>query len=102
MKQFSELGIEKDNDKYVGPKIGVDDILNTKIIVHKAKTEPSKLPKSKPGDLCLYLQIEVNGEKRVVFTGSKSLLDLISKTNKDKDFPFETTIRKVDRSLDFT
>ena len=37
----------------------------------------------------------------VVFTGSKTLMDLISQVPKD-GFPFKTTIKKNDKRLEFT
>jgi hypothetical protein len=101
MKQFSELGLQKNTDKYIGEKISIDRVLNVKIVIHKYKIEASTHPKAKPGEMCLHLQITFNGEKRVIFTGAKELMRLLSNTNKETDFPFETTIIKVDRSFDF-
>lgn len=102
MKQFRELGLEKNTDKYLGEKISIDRVLNVKIIIHKYKIAPSILKNAKPGEMCLHLQISFNGEKRVIFTGARELMRLLSNTNNDKDFPFETTIVKIDRSFDFT
>jgi len=98
MKKFSELGIEKETDKYIGEKIYVDKVLNVCIVIKKFKIGPSI---KKPGTRLLTLQLVFKGEDRVLWTGSEILMDLISKVD-PKDFPFETTIVKKDLSFDFT
>lgn len=65
-------------------------VLNKKIIVHDFKLDASKYPKNKSGE-CLTIQIEIDNEKRVLFTGSDVLIEQIKSIKKD-DFPFETAI----------
>ena len=50
----------------------------------------------KAGTKCLYLQIEYDGQKRVLFTGASALLEAI-KMVPETGFPFTTTIVKNDR-----
>jgi hypothetical protein len=47
------------------------------------------------------MQIEFNERMRVIFTGSKYLIDQIQKVPSDK-FPFITTIEQTDDRFDFT
>lgn len=98
MFNFKDLGIKPKENLFTGKKIEIDDVLNIEIIVEGFKIEDSK---KKHGTKYLTLQIEVEEIKRIVFTGSKNLMDLISQVPKDK-FPFKTTIRKNDKRLEFT
>lgn len=76
----------------------VDDVLNIEIAVLGFEIKDST---KKAGTKYLTLQIEVNENKRVVFTGSKNLSYQISQVPKEK-FPFKTTIKKNDKRLEFT
>lgn len=97
MKKFSDLGIKTDlQETLAGDKIKMHKILNRAITVHNFRIEPSKFTGQ-----CLYMQIEIDGEKRVVFTGSTGLLQAIQKIQKT-DFPFETTIEKDNDRYEFT
>lgn len=98
MFNFKDLGIKPKQDTFTGKKIEIDDILNIEIIVEGFKIQDST---KKAGTKYLTLQIEKEDNKRVVFTGSKNLMDLISQVPVDK-FPFKTTIRKNDKRLEFT
>jgi hypothetical protein len=49
----------------------------------------------------LFLQIEVDNEKRVVFTGSDVLLSQIKQVNPE-DLPFVATIIKNGEHFEFT
>lgn len=102
MKKFSQLGIKMDvlETGFIGNKIEVSEIFNQEISVHAFKIVPSKFPK--PGrDNCLHMQIELNGEKRVVFVTSEVLMRVL-KQIPDNDFPFVTTIRKNQKRFEFT
>lgn len=98
MFNFKELGIKPTENTFTGKKIDMDDILNVEIIVDAFKIQDST---KKKGSLYLTLQIEKEEIKRVVFTGSKNLMDLINQVPEDK-FPFKTIIKKTDKRLDFT
>lgn len=98
MFNFKDLGIKPKENQFNGKKIEIDDILNTEISVQGFKIEDSK---KKQGTKYLTLQIDKEDSQRIVFTGSKNLMDLISQVPKDK-FPFKTVIRKNDKRLDFT
>lgn len=87
MKNFKDLGVHVEKQGFVGNKIKINKILNKEIIVHKFKVIPSKFDSGK----CLNLQIEVDGTKHVLFTGSGNLIGIIEKIDADH-FPFKTTI----------
>ena len=92
MKRFSELGIKaEESKKLIGDKVKVDKILNKEIVVLDYKIEDSKHNAGK----CLHLQISINDTKRVIFTGSKKLIEIMLKTSSEQ-LPFITTIVKED------
>ena len=99
MKKFSDLGI-KSEAGMTGSKITIARILNREITVLSYRIEDSKFPKNKSGK-CLFLQIEVDNEKRVVFTGSDVLLSQIKQVNPE-DIPFVSTIIKNGEHFEFT
>lgn len=98
MKEFKEFLIKPTIESFIGDKIKIDKILNKKITINKFITEPSKYGE---GARRLKLQIEFNDEKRIVFSGSSYLTDMIEQVPKDA-FPFTTTIVKFDDTLQFT
>lgn len=101
MKQFKDLSTEAIEDGFTGDKISIDRILNRKITVHKFRISPSRFPESRGNGKCLCLQIGIEENKHVVFTGSVILQKLINQL-KEEDFPFSTIIVKQDKRLEFT
>lgn len=101
MKNFKDFGIKTSpDDGFTGDKIKIDRIINREIIVHKFKIEDSKY-KEKGSKKCLTLQISINDSKHIVFSGSKSLMDLIGQVPED-GFPFIATIIKENERLEFS
>jgi len=98
MKKFKDFNITPKVNQFVGDKISVKKLFNLPIRVLDHKIEPSK---QKQGTELLTLQIEKGDEKRIVFTGSKVLIDLIKQIPKE-DFPFETTIKGDNDYYEFT
>lgn len=95
MKKFSQFDIKISEKGFIGDKIKIQKILNREIIVHHYVVEDSKHFKGK----CLKLQISINGDMHVLFTGSNGLIEGITQV-KDDGFPFETVIvNKDDRYL---
>lgn len=58
------------------------------------KSGRSKYEKNRSGK-CLLLQIEHDGQHRVIFTGSDVLIEQMEKYG--AEVPFATTIKKIDR-----
>src|SRR3954468_15287787 len=98
MKNFSDMGIKPTPPNFTGDSIKIDRILNKEVNVLAFKTGPSS---KKPGTEYLTLQLEVDGAKRVLFSGSKTLIDMIQKVQTG-DIPFKTTIIKESESYQFT
>ncbi|MGE8528475.1 hypothetical protein [Chryseobacterium rhizosphaerae] len=97
MNSFKEFNIKPVSVSFVGDKVRINKILNTEIIVHDYKIKDSE---KKPGTKYLTLQISRKNEKEVVFTGSKTLIDMIEQVPKEK-FPFTTTIIQEDQMFQF-
>jgi len=98
MNSFKDFNIKPKITSFVGEKIAISRLFNTKIIVLDHKIEPSK--KNIGTDL-LTLQIEKAGEKRIVFTGSTILIQMIKKIP-DSGFPFKTIIKGDNEYYEFT
>lgn len=98
MKSFKDFNIKPQYTAFTGEKIKIEKLLNVPITVHSYKIGNST---AKPGTNLLTLQIELNGERRVLFTGSTMLLQLI-KQIPSEGFPFTTTIIKNNETLEFT
>lgn len=99
MNNFSSFNIKPLIRSFEGDKIKVDKILNRSVIVHDFKIEASKYEKG--NGKCLYIQIEVDSTKRLLMSGSSTLMDMIQQVPKDK-FPFSTIIVKENERLQFT
>lgn len=93
MHKFSDFAKETSLE---GDKIGISSILNKEITVTKYRVMKSK---HTDGD-CLELQIELDGRKRVLFTGSSVLLSQAKEY--ESEMPFLTTIKKIDKYYSFT
>lgn len=76
----------------------MEDVLNQEIVVLDYKIAPST---KREGTEYLTLQIEFEGQKRVIFTGGKRLIEIV-KAVPDGSFPFKTTIKKEYKSFLFT
>lgn len=97
-KKFSDLGIKIELDNLTGEKIKISKVLGKEITVTDYKLNSSKYDKEKE---CLTIQIEFNGEKKVIFTGSQILKKQIEQVSKD-DFPFTATIESINDTYQFT
>ncbi len=100
MKSFSEFNIKPKHGRFVGEKIKMYNVLNRPIIVHDYKINESKFRDNGNGK-CLYLQIELEDKKRVLFTGSKVLTNMIKQVPRE-ELPFQTVITKEGESFQFT
>lgn len=97
MIKFKDLNIPTLN-RFTGEKISVKKLLNTEIKVTAFEFRPSK---KKEGTEYLALQIELNGDKRVVFSGASGLKEQIRYVQKEK-LPFLTTIKGDNDYYEFT
>jgi|SRR6185437_1499117 len=88
MNTFAQFGIEKITQRaqFTGPKITVGKVLNREIIVNAYRIVDSKFEGKR-----LDIDILLNDELRLLWTGRKSLMEAIQLVPKD-GFPFKATI----------
>jgi len=98
MHSFSDFGIKPQTAALRGDKIKIERVLNTQIVVEVFRIEKSKV---KDGTQCLYMQIIIDNDTRVIFSGSTCLIEMIQRIPKEK-FPFTTKIIKQENRLEFT
>ena len=91
MKKFSDFAKENILD---GDKTKIDDVLNKEIEIIGYSIKNSRFSKNKNGEY-LTLQINLNGEKYIIFTGSDVLIEQIKKYQ--NEIPFLATIRKINK-----
>lgn len=100
MKNFSDLGITRQKKAFTGEKIKIKKILNKEVIVHDYDIQRSNF-EDKGNGKRLCLQLEVDGDMCIAFTGSTVLQDMISQVNKPDGLPFKTTIIPVGEAFEF-
>lgn len=99
MTRFSELNIKPKSNGMEGEKIKIDRVLNKEIKILRYEIKPSKYTEKGNGN-CLYMQAEVDGAKRVIFSGSTILMDMIQQAP-ETAFPITATIVKENDRLEF-
>jgi len=101
MKSFKDFGIKTEVEKkFTGDKIKIVKILNKEITILDYKIEDSNF-KGGNGKR-LFLWIEVDGTKRVLFTAGQQLQKTIEEIPKVGGFPFKTTIIEEDEQYLFS
>lgn len=97
MKRFSDFA--EPANILDGDKIRIDDVINQDVTVADCRFAASKYEKNKSGK-CLTLQILINDQKRVVFTGSDVMIEQMLKY--EDQMPFLATIKKINRYYTLT
>lgn len=95
MKRFSDFA--KESKIITGDKIKISEVLDKEIEVIGYKINDSK---QKVGTKVLILQFRLDGEERILFTGSTILIEQIEKY-KD-ELPFLAIIKQVNKYYTFT
>lgn len=95
MQTFSDFNITTTHAGFTGDKIKIKKVINRKITVHAYQIKKSNYDGK--GD-CLYLQIELEGTKHLLFSGSKVLMEQIQKVPAG-GFPFVATIIEEDNGI---
>lgn len=91
MKNFSDFHTEPTLD---GEKISINDVVGKDIIVLDYADRPSRYAKTK--DECYtIIQIELEGEKRVIFTGSSVLKDQLNTYRSELPFRAQIALNKT-------
>ncbi len=96
MKRFSDFAEEP--QALEGDKISIDSILNQELVVSGYRIGKTKYS-SGGSEKCLTLEVIIDGEKRVVFTGSCVLMDQIEKYS--CHLPFVAEIIKIKKYYRF-
>lgn len=91
MKRFSDFA--KEALPFDGEKVAIEDLLNREIEILAYKIKASKFNGS--SEECLMLSVELEGAKRVLFTGSTVLIDQLRMYG--HEIPFATTIKKIQK-----
>jgi hypothetical protein len=99
MNSFQQFNIKPSSQAFEGDKIKIAKVINKSIVVEAFKIEDSKFEKG--NGKCLYLQIIVDNAKRVLFTGSVTLMEMI-KNVPAHGFPFTTIIVHENERYQFT
>lgn len=94
-KRFSDFATQE--DVIEGAKIKISELIGKEIEVIGFKLASSKI---KRDEQCLTIQFILNGEKRVVFTGSSVLTDQCIKYK--SEMPFVTVIKSVSKHYTFS
>lgn len=100
MHSFKDFGIKPKIKSFEGEKIKIERIINKVIIIEDFKIGVSKFKEKGNGDV-LTVQIMVDNTKRVLFTGSVNLMEMIQQVPKEQ-FPFTTTIIRENERFEFT
>ena len=95
MKRFSDFADK--SSAITGDKIKIKDVLEKEIIIIGYRVNDSK---QKVGTKVLTLQFKLNGEERILFTGSTVLIEQIEKYS--DEIPFTTKIEQIDKFYTFT
>jgi len=97
VKRFSDFAEE--DGPLEGDKVKIEAILNQEILVTGRKIKKSKYKKEN-SEQCLTVQFEIDGHKRIFFTGSNVLIDQLEKYS--CEIPFLATVKKIDRYYTFS
>lgn len=100
LKKFSEFGIKPKERTFSGDKIKMKKILDKKIVICDYKIKASVYPEVGNGQ-CLHLQIEFEDKKRVTWTSSVNMQEMMLKIPKEQ-LPIETTIIEDNDRYEFS
>jgi hypothetical protein len=102
VKKFSQFGINRpDSNALKGEKIKINKVLNRPIIIERALIEPSNFKENGDGKR-LSMQIQLNGEQRLLWSGSQSLKKMyLEMQEKQIEFPIEVTITEDNQNFYF-
>ena len=97
MQRFSDFATE--DSPLEGERKRIDEVLNKEIVVTGERIRESKY-KDEGRKRYMTLQVEIDGNKYVIFTGSEVLINQIEKYR--EHIPFMATMKKVDRYYTFS
>lgn len=92
MKKFSDFA--EDNISITGEKIKIDDVLNKELEIIDYTIAESKY-KKREDDKVLTIMFKLAGEDRILFTGSKVLMEQLEKYK--NELPFNAIIKRINK-----
>lgn len=72
--------------------IDIEDVLNKEIVVEEFALRPSSF---REGDFAV-VKIKINGDEKVITTGSKVLMDQLKMAKNKEKIPFKATIKRIE------
>lgn len=92
-KRFSDFAAEQ--GPLEGKKLALDSILNTEVLFTGYRSRESKYKGNGKPKICLTVQLVLDQEPRIFFTGSEVLASQFEKY--EQELPFWATIKKIDK-----
>jgi hypothetical protein len=92
MNTLQKLGIKNVPTGFLGKVIEIDEVFEKNIIIHRYEITESKYPK-KNNDRLMNLQIEIEGDKRLLRTTSVGLMNVMRQVD-GSNLPILTRIIK--------
>lgn len=101
-RKFKDLGITLPDKPpaLIGDSIEANMLFGREIAVLGGRIEDST---KFPGTKCAWIQIEIDGAKRALFSSSSTIIAQIAEAIKKDGFPFDTVmVKNQDKSHKFT
>jgi hypothetical protein len=96
MKKFADFANDITLD---GDKIKIDDVLDKEVVVLNFRIRESKY-NERIDSKCLTIQMEIDGKRRIIFSGSEVLSSQLKEY--EHELPFLTTIKKIGKYYKLT
>lgn len=90
MRKFSDLNVTLDR-RFVGQRIRINTVLDANIVIHDFDFRKSKVCKEDGKDVCLYLDIEINKERRLIWGNYPYMIKQLEQVDRS-NLPFECKI----------
>lgn len=91
MRNFGELNVVV-NRRFAGQRIRINTLLDRDIIVHDIEIRESKIKKENEEKKCIYVDIEVDGERRLLWGSYRFMIQQAEQLTSDH-FPFKCRIK---------
>lgn len=90
MRKFSDLNVTLDR-RFVGQRIRINTVLDADIVIHDFDFRKSKVCKEDGKDVCLYIDIEINGERRLIWGNYPYMITQLEQVDRS-NLPFACKI----------
>ena len=90
MRKFSDLNVTLDR-RFVGQRIRINTVLDVDIVVNDFDFRKSKVCKEDGKDVCLYIDIEINKERRLIWGNYPYMIKQLEQVDRS-NLPFACKI----------